>query len=181
MNEYGDENRGPGGYDDERDDYGEQRGRWFDDAVRRVQTPGMLLMIFGILSLFITVIYVALLFAAPDTVCKGQYDFMKDMQKGQQNAQPMPPYEEFVKSQQMQSGAVSILQLAGSILMFLGGSKMKQLQSYGLSLTGAIMGTIPLCTNNCCCLSLPFGIWALVVLLNGDVKLAFTKVARGGQ
>jgi hypothetical protein len=42
--------------------------------------------------------------------------------------------------------------------------------------TGSILSIIP-CTNSCCCIGTPLGIWALVVLLNSDVKLAFSRSA----
>lgn len=52
-----------------------------------------------------------------------------------------------------------------------GALKMKSLQSYGLAMTAAIIVMLPC---SCCCLiGLPVGIWALVVLLNADVKAAF--------
>lgn len=173
MNDYGDDNLGQDGGDGERP-------RWLEEARARVQTPGTLLQVFGIMSLVLTVAYVALLFAAPDVLLRGQYDFFAKMQKDQPQAQQLPPYDEWVKSQQIQSGLAQVLALAGSVVIFLGGSKMKQLQGYGLALTSAIMATLPVCTNNCCCISTPFGIWALVVLLNSDVKMAFNHVKTGG-
>lgn len=52
-----------------------------------------------------------------------------------------------------------------------GALKMKALQSYGLSVASAVIVMLPC---SCCCLiGLPIGIWALVVLLNADVKAAF--------
>jgi predicted Zn finger-like uncharacterized protein len=50
--------------------------------------------------------------------------------------------------------------------------KMKNLQAYGLAMTGSILAMIP-CISPCCFLGLPFGIWALVILMNQDVKAAF--------
>ena len=158
-------------------DYGDDRGRWFQAARQRVQAPGLLLQIFGIISLFLSVLNLALLVAAPEVALKGWYDAMANMQKNQPGAQPLPPFEDWVKSQRMIMIITGVLQLAGSVVMFLGGTKMKQLQGYGLAMAGSIMATIPLCTNQCCCISLPFGIWALAVLLNPDVKLAFTRSA----
>ena len=172
MNDYGEEDQGSRDYSEP------DRSDWYEEARRRVQTPATILQVFGGLSLFITVAYVALLFAAPDVILRGQYDWMVDLQKGQPNAKQLPPFDDWVKEQQIQSGIVQIIAIAGSIVIFLAGGKMKQLQSYGLSMTGSIMAILPTCTNNCCCLSVPFGIWALVVLLNSDVKLAFQKNAR---
>ena len=59
-------------------------------------------------------------------------------------------------------------------LMIFGGLKMKNLQSYPMALTAAIVALIP-CLNACCCLGIPVGAWALYVLTRPEVKGAFTK------
>jgi hypothetical protein len=61
--------------------------------------------------------------------------------------------------------------LMGGVVIF-GAIKMKALQSYGLALTGAILAALP-CTSPCCFLGLPLGIWAIIVLMNQEVKNAF--------
>ena len=152
----------------------EDRGPWYDVAVRRVQSPGSLLQLFGIISLFITVVYTALLFVSPDIILRDQYAFIAKFQE-RNVAQKMPPYEEWVKSQQIQNAVFQVLALVGSIVIFIAGGRMKQLQSYGLCMTGSILAALPLCTHNCCCFSTPIGIWAIVVLINPDVKLAFAR------
>ncbi|HTL98657.1 MAG TPA: hypothetical protein VL181_07620 [Holophagaceae bacterium] len=58
-------------------------------------------------------------------------------------------------------------------VVFMGGSKMKNLQGYGFVLTAAILAMIP-CISPCCLLGLPIGIWAVVVLVKPEVKAAFT-------
>jgi hypothetical protein len=59
------------------------------------------------------------------------------------------------------------------VVTIIGGFKMKNLQSYGLSMAAAIIVALP-CTNYWCCLiGLPIGIWALVVLMKPEVKAAF--------
>ena len=58
-------------------------------------------------------------------------------------------------------------------VVFLGASKMKNLQSYGFALAAAILAMIP-CISPCCLLGLPIGIWAIVVLVKPEVKAAFT-------
>ena len=65
-----------------------------------------------------------------------------------------------------------VLSLATSIVTFIAGWKMKSLESYVLALVGAACAILPFCSP-CCCLSLPVGIWALVVLLKADVKSSF--------
>ncbi len=56
-------------------------------------------------------------------------------------------------------------------LMILGALKMKALEGYALAITAAIIAMLPC---SCCCLvGVPIGIWALVVLLDANVKAAF--------
>jgi len=58
-------------------------------------------------------------------------------------------------------------------LVIFGGVKMKSLQSWGLSVAAAVVALLP-CTNwICCLLGMPIGIWALVVLMNDEVKRSF--------
>ena len=50
--------------------------------------------------------------------------------------------------------------------------QMWNVKSYGLAMTGAVLAVIPLCSP-CVVLGIPFGIWALVVLNDPQVKAAF--------
>jgi hypothetical protein len=62
--------------------------------------------------------------------------------------------------------------LLGGIVIF-GGMKMKALQNYGLAMAAAIISLLPCTSGYCCLLGMPIGIWALVVLMNDNVKAAF--------
>jgi hypothetical protein len=66
----------------------------------------------------------------------------------------------------------NVLAIVVAVVILLGALKMKKLESYGLSMTAAILAMIP-CLSPCCILGLPFGIWALVVLNKPEVKSAF--------
>lgn len=68
---------------------------------------------------------------------------------------------------------LNALSLAIGITIIVGGVKMKNLQSYGLSMTAAILTVVPIFT--CCCYGMPIGIWAIVVLMSGDVKAVFRR------
>jgi hypothetical protein len=68
--------------------------------------------------------------------------------------------------------ALLVLSAANGVIVY-GAMKMKEVRSYNLSLTAAILATIPLCSLPCCCLGTPVGIWALVLLMNQDIKTAF--------
>jgi hypothetical protein len=65
-----------------------------------------------------------------------------------------------------------IIGIGIGVLIIVGASKMKKLESYGTAMAGAIVAMIP-CMSPCCLLGLPFGIWALVVLNDPAVKSAF--------
>ena len=70
-------------------------------------------------------------------------------------------------------GAVfSVIGLIMAVVVFMGASKMKNAESYGFAMAAAIIAMIP-CLGPCCLLGLPFGIWALVVLMKPEVKAAF--------
>ena len=65
-----------------------------------------------------------------------------------------------------------IFSLIVSVLIIVGAIKMKRLESHGLAMAAAIIAIIP-CFSPCCLLGIPFGIWALTVLSDAQVKAAF--------
>jgi hypothetical protein len=58
------------------------------------------------------------------------------------------------------------------VVVLLGASKMQRLESYGLVYAACLLALVP-CVSPCCCLGLPLGIWALVVLNKPEVKSYF--------
>ncbi|MBL9127380.1 MAG: hypothetical protein JNL97_07030 [Verrucomicrobiales bacterium] len=66
----------------------------------------------------------------------------------------------------------SFLSIAISGLIMYAGQKMRQLQSYALAVTGAVLAIVP-CISPCCCIGIPVGVWVLVVLFKPEVKAAF--------
>jgi len=59
------------------------------------------------------------------------------------------------------------------ILVILGGSAMVIGKWRGLAYTGAVVSIIPCLSSSLCFVGIPFGIWALVVLSDPNVKRAF--------
>jgi hypothetical protein len=51
--------------------------------------------------------------------------------------------------------------------------QMMRLRTWGLAFAGCIVSALPICSSACCLLTLPFAIWAIVVLLKPEVKAAF--------
>jgi hypothetical protein len=81
------------------------------------------------------------------------------------------------RDEEMIGGAVGVVLrlmiLAYQIVVFYGAQQMKDARSYGWSLTACIMSLFP-CTH-CCILTLPFGIWGLVVLNEPGVQQALRR------
>lgn len=78
----------------------------------------------------------------------------------------------------MLSGGIGIVGaiigiIVGAVILF-GAMKMKNCQSWTFSLIASILAMIP-CLSPCCCLGLPVGIWALIVLMDKNVKAAFSS------
>jgi hypothetical protein len=67
--------------------------------------------------------------------------------------------------------ALAIFTLLSAVVA-LGAMQMLSLRWYPLALAGSLLAMINL-ANACCLLGVPFGIWALVVLLRPDVREAF--------
>lgn len=68
--------------------------------------------------------------------------------------------------------AQGLVGLAVNGAIVFGAWKMKNLQLYGFSLTSGILAMVP-CFSPCCLIGIPFGIWALVVLNEPEVKASF--------
>ena len=66
---------------------------------------------------------------------------------------------------------IALCSLASGIILVLGAARMFDLQSYPIALFAAMVAILPLAVGFP--ISLPFGIWALIVLLRRDVRTAF--------
>jgi hypothetical protein len=67
---------------------------------------------------------------------------------------------------------VNIVALLYCVFIIVCAVKMKKLESYGLAMTGAILAMLP-CNCPCCCIGIPIGIWALVMLNKPEVRMNF--------
>jgi hypothetical protein len=66
-------------------------------------------------------------------------------------------------------------------VIILGANKMRNLDSYGFAVAASILSVIPCLSSPCFVLGMPFGIWALVVLMNEDVRNAFSDSEKPPQ
>jgi hypothetical protein len=140
-------------------------------ALQRIKAPAVALMVASILNIILAVwSLMQLIFSTPDL-----------QQINSQLAQlNNPQIEQFTQKvlhvMYGPLGIVNVLvELAISVLIFVGAKKMKSLQSYEFSLAAATLSMVP-CLTPCCgyVLGLAFGIWALVVLRKPEVKSHFS-------
>ncbi len=167
-------------YDDNNSEEPRGREQWFEEAARRVKFPGLLLQLFGGLTVMLSVMYGTMCVLNPEGMVKAYYDWIEEQQQNQpvEQRQKLPPREESLQSLKIQGPIYGIVGTIMGVLSFIGGTKMKALSGYALSMVGSIVSILPgFC---CCCIGAIPGIWALVVLLNSDVKLAFSRVAARG-
>jgi hypothetical protein len=76
----------------------------------------------------------------------------------------------------MMSGGLGIVAgilgiLVGGFIIF-AGMKMRALQSWPMAVAASVLAIIP-CLSPCCCIGIPIGIWALIVLFDANVKASF--------
>ena len=71
-------------------------------------------------------------------------------------------------------GSSVITWLVQGLILF-GAIQMKQAKMYGVCMAACILSVIPCVCTSCGCLGIPFGIWALIVLMDPEVKSAFTS------
>ncbi|HEY7328534.1 MAG TPA: MJ0042-type zinc finger domain-containing protein [Gemmataceae bacterium] len=128
-------------------------------AEAAVSGPAVALIVLGSLDLFLIVLDLVLGLAGVKFLPVG------DPRMGGSG----PNMEMLTKPGFMIPRAIVAACFAGAILM--GGLKMKRLENYGSVMTAAILALLP--CGNCCCIGLPLGIWALVVLNRPEVKGSF--------
>lgn len=85
---------------------------------------------------------------------------------------------------EMMTGSSGVMGIIWSIFnaglngfVIFGALKMMKGESYPMAMAAAIIYIIP--CFSMCCIGMPFGIWALVMLLNDEVKAAFAGGSPG--
>jgi hypothetical protein len=117
------------------------------DALEKVKIPGLLLMIYGGISLLFSLLNIGW----------GVISFLQVEDVGG-----------------LVTYAVSgLLGIVCNAIVIFGGSKMRKLQGYGLAMAACILAMLP-CTGWCCIFGLAVGIWGIVILLKDEVKTSFT-------
>jgi hypothetical protein len=64
-----------------------------------------------------------------------------------------------------------------NVFNFVAAIQMVRLRTWGVALAGCIGAGLPLFSNVCCVLTLPFSLWAIVVLVKPEIRAAFRRDA----
>ena len=84
--------------------------------------------------------------------------------------QPINPVPEDEEAETIAAIVVGVLGLLQSLMMLLGAVSLRRQRRFALAMTGAVLALVP---NLCCFVTVPFGVWAVVLLGRPDVRAAF--------
>ena len=147
----------PAGSDGTRDD--EFR---YDDPGDQVRGPGLALLVVGCVGLLVSFGLVGLGLMIVEEAA---------------NRRTRRPSDDAVAGVIL-TGA-GLLLVPVSVLIAWGGGRMRQCRSRGLALTAALLACSSfLLLGLCAVFVMPFGIWALAVLLQPDVRREFARAVR---
>lgn len=153
-------------------------------AKAKTRTPGTLMLLVGVIMLVGWIGNVAMLATGYDATVK-LYEIMVDASEpGSPQRKRMEKLLEEAKTRDKSLENViatitTVVSLVFNALVVVAGQRMKNLQSYGLCIAGCAAAIVPI--NSCCCLGFPVGIWALITLINAQVKEGFALTAAQSQ
>jgi len=127
---------------------------------KKVQPPAIALIILGAIGIIVSILG----FLVPSDAEALREAFAEASMDPAQ-------VDQIVSMTQRFTGASNFLGLAIAILVVVGGVRMMKLKNWGLAFAASIVAMIPCWC--CCVLGIPIGVWAIIVLLNQDVKAAF--------
>ncbi len=139
-------------------------------AAKRLMAPAACLLITGVVGLLLNL--------ATPVIGAAFYDWITDLFRSLAEQSPDFDAEEFERTFAAQrEDAVrytvwTAISLALSAAVLIGSIQMMRGRSWTFSVIAAIVAMIP-CLGPCCAIGIPFGIWALVVLFDQDVRASF--------
>jgi hypothetical protein len=146
----------------------QQVGRSNESVAKdKVKAPAILLIISGIISSLVNVVGGGMMSVTfmnmPDEM---RQEMLKDPQM-------TPELLDTVAMIYGWGGIASAVMglLLGAVIIF-GAVRMLSLKNWGMGLTASILSMVP-CFQGCCLLSIPAGIFALVILCDPQVKSSF--------
>ncbi len=154
-----------------------EQPRAFNQARKRVQAPAIALIVVGILNMLWvgwTFFNVGMMTLTPaNQFHKQMLDLYQSFPQMQAEMSKRSPDE--LKTQSLFIGwAWVALGLLSTVLVLAGGIRMLSLKNYALGIAGAVSAALPCLTcGGCCLFGEIIGIWALIVLINPEVREAF--------
>jgi hypothetical protein len=149
-----------------------------DSAARgRVTLPAIFLLIVSVLNLLAGLLLMAegifMKQGGPDVEAQmqKQWEDMDPKQRDELEKQGWSARDLLVVVANIFLGGGGLTAVVGVLTLF-GSIRMLSLHSYGLAMFGAILTAIPFVTP-CCLIGQIAGIWAILILLNPDVRKAF--------
>lgn len=130
-------------------------------ARSKLLPPGILLILLGSIGLLVTGAYFGLTMAM---VASGAQEFG-----------PPPDMTDEAELAGFYFALYGIFIMMGlnaflQLLVILGGTAMVRGKGYGMAITGGVLSVIPCLSSTFCFFGIPFGIWALIVLSDPNVK-----------
>jgi hypothetical protein len=152
-------------------------------ARERCDLPGIFLIVVGTLNLLMalfTVFRGLQVSMMPTTELELQLRQAQEMFPALFQGQAMPSAED-LKGQLVGSFVGGgIVEVLAALVTIVGGAKMRQLKAHALAVVGSVLALLPCVSCSACCgLGEVVGIWALVVLLNPEVRAAFEGIPPG--
>ncbi|MDB6020507.1 MAG: hypothetical protein JWQ04_364 [Pedosphaera sp.] len=137
-------------------------------ALNEISGPAIGLMILSILTACYAFLGIILNLTG---VSGARFNRFHEFNLGNQN-------EQFQKMMEMSSGVVgvvfSLINLGVAIFIIFAALKMKNLENHAMAMVASILAIVPCITPcPCCCIGIPIGIWALIVLNKPEVKAYF--------
>jgi len=141
-----------------------------DVATERVKTPGILLLVSGVVSM-ITSVFGGMGLAG---VYLGmQEQILTEMANAPQDPELTPEMMEMTCNVMGWGGvAWAVFGFIAGLIVILGAVRMMKLKGWSMALMAAVVSLIP-CFQGCCVLAIPAGIYAMVILFDSNVKQAF--------
>lgn len=164
------------GYDDrDRDDGRGRRRRRAPDREEiktRVRGPAIGLLVTGIISLLASLGSIVNVITFDQQIAQVEKDWDNDPNMTPQQKKEMKAMLNDWKGPLKVILPITIgLGVTIAAVTIFGSIQMMNLSGRGMAMAGAVLSMLPI--SGCCCLGLPFGIWALMALAKPEVKAAF--------
>lgn len=146
----------------------------YEQARVRVQVPAILLVVVGVVNLLLALVVGLLAFVSWMMPIEEYHRMLLDLQ-ARNPGQPVPFSAEGLRTLTTgMYGGGGVVSFLVSIVILVAGLRMRTLQTYGLAMTGAILAIVPcISCSGCFGLGEVAGIWAVVVLIDPNVRMAF--------